>query len=172
MNKLDQPKAGSSGVEFGLPAAAGRCLALDVGDRRTGVAVGERLARPLLTLKRRSKVEDWQAIARLVREQKVDTLVVGKPLNMDGSEGFAAQRVVRYAQRLVAALTEMGLEVRLVFWDERLSTVEAQELLRAGSGKGRTGVDAAAAAVILQGYLDHVHEARSGDRPKRVPDKF
>ena len=141
--------------ESGLPAAVGRCLGLDVGERRTGVAIGERLAQPLLTLKRRSKAEDWQAIARLVREHQVDTLVVGKPLNMDGSEGFAAQRVVRYARRMVAGLAEMGLEVRLVFWDERLSTVEAEGMLRTGGSKGRTGIDAAAAAVILQGYLDH-----------------
>jgi putative Holliday junction resolvase len=119
------------------------------------VAIGERLARPLLTLKRRSKSEDFESIARLVREHQVDTLVVGKPLNMDGTEGFAAQRVVRYANRLVAALVEMGIEVQLVFWDERLSTVEAEQMLRAGGGKGRTGIDAAAAAVILQGFLDH-----------------
>jgi putative Holliday junction resolvase len=131
-------------------------LALDVGEKRTGVAVGERLARPLLTLKRRSKVEDWQAIGRLVREHRVDTLVVGKPLNMDGSEGFAAQRVVRYAQRLVAALAKMDLAVRLVFWDERLSTVEAERMLSSGGSRGKRGIDAAAAAVILQGYLDHV----------------
>jgi putative Holliday junction resolvase len=134
---------------------AGRCLALDVGQRRTGVAVGERLARPLLTLKRRSKAEDFDAIAQLVRQHQVDTLVVGKPLNMDGSEGFVAQRVMRYAQRLVAALSETGLEVQLVFWDERLSTVEAGRKLLSGGGKGRTGIDAAAAAVILQGFLDH-----------------
>ena len=151
-----------------LDMSIGRCLALDVGERRTGVAVGERLAQPLVTLKRRSKAEDFQAIARLIREHQIDTLVVGKPLNMDGSEGFAAQRVVRYAQRLVSALVEMGLAVRLVFWDERLSTVEAEQMLRAGSGKGRTGIDAAAAAVILQGYLDqsakrrHDHSAPRG----------
>jgi putative Holliday junction resolvase len=137
-------------------------LALDIGERRTGVAVGEQLAQPLLTLKRRSKAEDWRAIARLVREHQVDTLVVGKPLNMDGSEGFAAQRVVRYAQRLIAALAEMGLAVRLVFWDERLSTDEAQRMLHAGGDKGRTGIDAAAAAVILQGYLDHRAGRRQG----------
>jgi putative Holliday junction resolvase len=119
------------------------------------VAVGERLARPLLTLKRRSKAEDWQAIARLVREHQVDTVVVGKPLNVDGSEAFAAQRVMRYGRRMAEALAEMGLEVRLVFWDERFSTVEAEQMLQVGGGKGRTGIDAAAAAVILQSYLDH-----------------
>jgi putative Holliday junction resolvase len=153
--------------ESTLGVSVGRCLALDVGERRTGVAVGERLARPLLTLKRRSKLEDFQAIARLVREHQVDTLVVGKPFNMDGSEGYAAQRVARYAQRLVAALTEMDLVVQLVFWDERLSTVEAEQMLRAGGDKGRTGIDAAAAAVILQGYLDHRASVRKAhdDRP-------
>lgn len=155
MSPLNRPDSGAVEPGFERPVLAGRCLALDVGERRTGVAVGERLARPLLTLERRSKAEDFQAIARLVREHQADTLVVGKPLNMDGSEGFAAQRVVRYAQRLAAALAEMGLDVRLVFWDERLSTVEAQERLGVGRGRGRTGIDAAAAAVILQGYLDH-----------------
>lgn len=156
MSNSNLPESEPLGPAFGLVSNAGRCLALDVGEKRTGVAVGERLARPLLTMRRRSKAEDWQAIARLVREHRVDTLVVGKPLNMDGSEGFAAQRVVRYAQRLAAALAEMGLEVQLVFWDERLSTVEAERMLCSGGGKGNTGIDAAAAAVILQGYLDHV----------------
>ena len=155
MSESSRPELEASRPSPGRPVLQGRCLALDIGERRTGVAVGERLAQPLLTLKRRSKVEDWQAIARLVREHQVDTLVVGKPLNMDGSEGFAAQRVVRYAERLVAALAEMGLKVQLAFWDERLSTVEAEQMLRAGTGRGRTGIDAAAAAVILQSYLDH-----------------
>jgi len=155
MSESSRPEVETLERDRGRSALQGRCLALDVGERRTGVAVGERLARPLLTLKRRSKVEDWRAIARLVREHQVDTLVVGKPLNMDGSEGFAAQRVARYAQRLVAALQEMGVEVRLVFWDERLSTVEAEQRLQAGGSKSRTGIDAAAAAVILQSYLDH-----------------
>jgi putative Holliday junction resolvase len=106
-----------------------------------------------LTLQRRSKAEDFAAIASLVREQQVDTLVVGKPLNMDGSVGYAARRVVRYAERMVAALAEMGLDVDLVLWDERLTTVEAERAIQAAGGK-RTDVDAAAAAVILQSYLD------------------
>ena len=160
MRGSSQPERGTSQSGPARSAVQGRCLALDIGERRTGVAVGERLAQPLLTLKRRSKAEDWQAIARLVREHQVDTVVVGKPLNMDGSEGFAAQRVVRYAERMAAALAEMGLKVCLVFWDERLSTVEAEHKLRAGRAKGRTGIDAAAAAVILQSYLDHRGDQR------------
>jgi putative Holliday junction resolvase len=133
-----------------------RCLALDVGERRTGVAVGERIARPLMTLKRRSKAEDFAAIAHLVREHQVDRLVVGLPLDMDGSMGYQAQRVVRYAQRLAAALATMGLEVELAFWDERLTTVEAQQMRsvsrRNRQGRGQ-GIDALAAAIILKDYL-------------------
>jgi putative pre-16S rRNA nuclease len=133
------------------------CLALDVGERRTGVAVGEVLARPLTVLRRRSKVEDFAAIARLVREHGVDTVVVGLPLNMDGSKGFQAQKTERYAHLLESALLGLDLHVELVFWDERMTTEVAQEAMRDGgrsSERRRQRVDAVAAAVILQGYLD------------------
>lgn len=130
-----------------------RCLALDVGDRRTGIAVGERIARPLTTMKRRSKAEDFARIANLVREHGVDRLVVGLPLNMDGSQGAQARRVTRYAGRMADALAESGLDVDVVFWDERLSTEEASDIMGAGGGRGQR-VDAVAAAVILQSYLD------------------
>ena len=134
-----------------------RCLALDVGGRRTGVAIGEWIARPLTTLERRSRVEVFSRIANLIREHKVDTLVVGIPLNLDGSRGFQARRVSRYARRMIKALSEMGLGVELVFWDERLTTDEADRIL-AQRDRGRSGreqsVDAVAAAVILQSYLN------------------
>ena len=134
-----------------------RCLALDVGEQRTGVAVGEWLARPLVTVKRRSKSRDFRTIAHLVREHQVERLVVGLPLNMDGSMGFQAQRVVRYAEQLKDALSQMGLEIELAFWDERLTTEEASRAM-AASGRGRRNrrerIDAVAAAVILQSYLD------------------
>jgi putative Holliday junction resolvase len=136
-----------------------RCLALDVGERRTGAAVGERIARPLTTLQRRSKAEDFNRIANLIREQEVERVVVGLPLNMDGSEGAQARRVRRYAGQMGEALAELGLNVQVVFWDERLTTEAANEVLysrpRARSSRGERSVDALAAAVILQGYLDH-----------------
>jgi putative Holliday junction resolvase len=134
-----------------------RCLALDVGERRTGVAVGELIARPLTTLERRSRAEDFCRIADLIREHKVDTLVVGMPLNLDGSRGFQARRVSRYAERMMRALSEMDVGVEMVFWDERLTTDEADRILaeRDGSRSGREqSVDAVAAAVILQSYLN------------------
>lgn len=135
-----------------------RCLALDIGERRTGVAVGEVLARPLTTLQRRSKAQDFAAIADLVRAYQVDTLVVGLPLNMDGSTGFQAQRVARYTERMKEALTDMGLRIELVLWDERLTTEQADETIRE-IGRPPTDrrrvIDAVAAAIILQSYLDH-----------------
>jgi len=133
------------------------CLALDVGERRTGVAVGEVLARPLTTLDRRSKEQDFREIGRLVREHGADMLVVGLPLNMDGSKGFQAQKVERYALLLKDALLEMGLDVDLVMWDERLTTEQAEQAMSdvGHSAQRRRGrVDAIAAAMILQSYLD------------------
>lgn len=132
------------------------CLALDVGDRRVGVAVGQVLARPLLTLARRSKKQDFDVLARLMREHHVGTLVVGLPLNMDGTKGFQAHKVERYAQLLHAALHEMELDVELIFWDERLSTERAAQIM-IDSKRGQDqqhSIDAVAAAVILQSYLD------------------
>jgi putative Holliday junction resolvase len=134
-----------------------RCLALDVGERRIGLAVGELLARPLTTLVRRSKAEDFSAVAHLVRAHKVDRIVVGLPLDMDGSVGMQAQRVMRYAEECRVALMEAGVDVDLVFWDERLSTEEASEapsVQSVGPLERRHRIDAVAAAVILQRYLD------------------
>lgn len=143
-----------------------RTLALDVGERRVGVAVSDPLgllARPLDVITRRSKREDFEAIARLVEEQEASRVVVGHPLSMDGQPGPQAQRVERYA----AALAE-HLDVPVILWDERLSTVEAERLLRESgetSREFRSRVDAVAAAVILQSYLDAAEEReRTVDR--------
>jgi putative Holliday junction resolvase len=108
-------------------------------------------------MERRSRAEDFARIASLVREHDVDTLVVGLPLNMDGSQGAQARRVRRYARRMSSAFVEMGLEVELVLWDERLSTEEASRIQNRPDnglpGRGH-GIDAIAASVILQSYLD------------------
>jgi putative Holliday junction resolvase len=133
----------------------GRILGLDVGERRVGVAVSDTagwLARPLTIITRRSKREDFAAIARLVEEQAATGVVVGNPLNMDGSIGRQARRVARYVSAL-----ERVLAVPVTMWDERLSSEEAGELLRAAASRRRRRqkhLDDAAAAVILQEYLD------------------
>ncbi len=133
----------------------GPVMALDVGERRIGVAISDALgvlATPLVTLARRSRTEDFAIIARLARERRVTRIIVGHPLNMDGSVGEQARRSERFAQRLAEALGTDGPPVTL--WDERLSTLDAAERLDTGGGAGRAGLDAAAAAVILQEWLD------------------
>jgi len=133
-----------------------RILALDVGDKRIGVAisdVNQILARSLQVIERRSRQEDFAAVARLVEEYEVEKVVVGYPRSLNGSVGRQARKVKRYATRLAQALS-----VPVVLWDERLSTVTAEELMRGVGPKGRRKrqkrVDAVAAAVILQDYLD------------------
>lgn len=131
-----------------------RVLAIDVGERRVGVAVADvagGLATPLTTILRRSHAEDVARFAQIAREQQVDTLLAGLPLNDDGSMGPQARQAARYARRLASAL---GLP--LVLWDERHTTAEAERRLReAGRRRGTAPqLDAVAAAIILQDYLD------------------
>ncbi len=131
-------------------------LALDIGDRRIGLAVGNdsaRLARPLRVLTRRSKNEDFDAIARAVAEVDADELLVGLPLNMDGSEGPQAKRVRKYAERL-----RRRLNIPLRYQDERLSSFIADQILaQRPSKKARSQPnDAIAAAAILQSFLDQL----------------
>lgn len=137
-----------------------RLLALDVGDRRVGVAVSDAaglIATPLTVIRRTSKVEDFAKIAGLVREQGAEKLVIGHPLNADGSAGPQARRIERYAAAMTEALYDEGLRVPIIMWDEHGSTQRAQELM-IGAGRSakdrRQRLDAAAAAVILQDYLD------------------
>jgi putative holliday junction resolvase len=137
-----------------------RLLALDVGDRRIGVAVSDAsatLASPLQVIRRASKTEDFARITELVQRLGVGALVVGHPLNADDSAGPQARRVERYAEFLADAMRAHGLDVAIRLFDEHGSTQRAQEALLAG-GRGarrrRTQLDAAAAAVILQDYLD------------------
>ena len=128
-----------------------RILALDVGERRIGVAVSDptgTLATPHSVIRRRSKAEDFAAVARLAAELGAERVVVGLPLSLDGSVGPQARRVTRYAQALARTLS-----VPVELYDERYSTLTADELLAEGGRKRRTPIDAAAAAVILQDYL-------------------
>jgi putative Holliday junction resolvase len=146
-------------------------LCLDVGERRIGVAVSDpsgRLATPLTTVERRSAERDFRRIADLVRDEGAERVIVGLPRTLAGEIGPQARRIQRWADRLKPYLV-----VPLVFADERYSTAEASRRLvgaaHAASGAkaegrrrtrpgGRTGarayLDAAAAAVILQDYLD------------------
>ncbi|MFO0584307.1 MAG: Holliday junction resolvase RuvX [Anaeromyxobacter sp.] len=136
-----------------------RTLGVDLGKARIGLALADevlRTARPLETVRHVSAEADVARIVALAREWEATRAVVGLPLNMDGTEGPAARHARAFAARLEAA----GLPV--VLFDERLSTFEAEQRLRDQGVPGRTireRVDAEAAAVILQGWLD------AGPRP-------
>jgi len=131
-------------------------LALDIGDKRIGLAAGNdvaRLARPLRILVRRSKNEDFEAIARAAKEVEADELLAGLPLNMNGSEGPQARRVRTYAERL-----RRRLDMPMRFHDERLSSFVADQILAQKPRKKARQVhnDAIAAAAILQSFLDQL----------------
>lgn len=139
-----------------------RWLGLDIGEKRIGVAISDEtrtLARPLLTLTRASKKEDFARLATVCREQQIEKIVAGLPKTLRNEEGPQARRVRRYADELQAAL---GLPID--FWDERFSSVDAEERLAASSRKPRRkgDIDSAAAAIILQEYLDAMNNDRAG----------
>jgi putative Holliday junction resolvase len=136
-----------------------RTLGIDLGRVRIGLALVDevlRIPRALLTLTRTTTAKDLAAIAEVARTYEVSRVVLGLPLNMDGSEGPSARHARAFAPRLEAAL---GVPVDL--HDERLSSFEAETRLRSRgvSARDQRGrVDAEAAAVILEGWL----ERRSG----------
>lgn len=132
-----------------------RLLGLDIGQARIGVAISDTggfLAQSLRVIKRGSLEEDLATIGKLVQELGVERIIVGYPRSMDGTVGEQARRVERYARSL-----EQHLEVPVLLWDERLSTVSAEKLMREAGRQGKEQcrrIDAVAAAVILQDYLD------------------
>ena len=125
-------------------------IAFDFGEKRIGTAIGQtvtRTATPLETIPVRRSRPDWNAIDRLIGAWKPDALVVGLPLNMDGTSQWITQRARRFANRLRA---RSGLPVHLA--DERLSAREAWTRLLE-SGSRRVGPDPLAALVIREGWF-------------------
>ncbi len=140
-----------------LPAGA-RLLGLDLGEKTIGLAISDRdlgVGSPLETLRRAKFSQDAAALARICAERKVGGLVLGLPVNMDGSEGPRCQSVRQFARNLEQVA---GLELPVAFWDERLSTAAVERLLveEADMSRRRRAqvVDKMAAAYILQGALD------------------
>jgi putative Holliday junction resolvase len=131
-------------------------MALDVGDRRIGVALSDPtglLARQLKIIIRTSESGDIQEVLKLVREHSPGKLIVGLPLLLDGTEGQQAQKVLSFCAAL-----RLELSVPLETADERFSTVTAREHMRQNNrrkkGDAKQHDDAMSAAVILQNYLD------------------
>jgi putative Holliday junction resolvase len=130
-------------------------LGLDVGRATIGLALADevtRTARALETVRRSGAPADLQAVRRVADEYGVALAVVGLPLNMDGTEGPSARHARAFATQLEAAL-----RIPVMLFDERLSTFEAESRLRErglSARQQRSVIDAEAAAVILQGWLD------------------
>ena len=114
------------------------------------------LASPLTIIDRRDERQEIEAIIDIINQQQVNQIVAGLPRSMDGSIGKQAEKVKTFVQRL-RSRTEVSVEFR----DERLSTVSARRLMRAGrtkKTKRKAKDDAVAAAIILQGYLDEIQD--------------
>jgi putative Holliday junction resolvase len=132
-----------------------RYLGLDVGNKRVGVAVGSselRLATPLTVFERKTGTADAERLRALIREYEVDTLVVGRPRHSDNTPSTQEALTLAYAREL-----ETALALPVLFQDERYSTAAAMLQQRArglSEKRGRVTVDALAAAVILQDFLD------------------
>jgi putative Holliday junction resolvase len=128
-------------------------MGLDIGDSRIGVALSDPLgimASPLMIVTRSDEAKALAKIASIIREKEVVKVIAGLPLNMDGTRGNQVEKTDSF----VAALAS-HIAIPIEYRDERLSTVTARELIQ-GVRKTRrdTRYDAAAAALILQGYLD------------------
>lgn len=139
-----------------------RLMALDIGERRIGIALSESglLATPHSVLYRKSKKEDFARLQRLAVDLKIDRIIVGLPYSLSEPSqlGPQARRIKRYAEALAKTVT-----IPIEYFDESYSTVDAEAYLsiasRQGGKRGKSPIDAAAAAVILQNYLDSLGQA-------------
>jgi putative Holliday junction resolvase len=139
-----------------------RIIGLDVGDSRIGVALSDPLgimATPMMIINRADQPKAVDKIVSIIREKEVAKIIVGLPLNMDGTRGNQAEKTDTFVNTL-----RVKIEIPVEYRDERLSTVNARELIQGVRKTDRsTRYDAAAAALILQGYLDET----SG--PQEIP---
>jgi len=142
---------------------AASLMGLDLGTKTIGVAISDRLqtvATPRETIKRKKFGIDAGAIDRLIADNQIAGIVLGLPMNMDGSEGPRAQSTRAFARNLTARIA-----VPIFFWDERLSTVAAERaLLEADMSRKKRAdvIDNVAASYILQGVLDRLSHIRRG----------
>ena len=148
-----------------------RFMGLDVGKARIGVAVSDEtglIARGIATLHRTSKTKDFEVLERLVEKNEVRHVVVGNPLNMDGTTGKQSLNMHRFVEQLRSVIP-----VDVSLWDERLSSFAAEQLLIERGrhwSKRKEDIDRLAAVVILQDFLDHHNSKPSVDRASAAED--
>lgn len=135
-----------------------RLLGLDVGDRTVGVSLSDtrwQISTPMKTLKRQGTTRDVRELVDIVREYEIAGIVIGWPLNMDGSQGPQAKKTEVFAQALAEAL-----DIPVLLWDERWSTLAASRaMLEADLSRKKRDklIDQVAASYILQGVLDSLN---------------
>lgn len=148
-----------------------RFMGLDVGKARIGVALSDEtglIARGIATLQRTSRTKDFEVLARLVEQNEVGHVVVGNPLNMDGTTGEQSLKMHRFVEQLRSVIP-----VEVSLWDERLSSYAAEQLLIERGrhwSKRRQEIDRLAAVVILQGFLDHCNSTPSVEEAPAAED--
>lgn len=132
-----------------------RILGIDYGDKNIGLAVSDELfmtARTVGTYRVKSKSEDKRYFENLVEEFKIGRIIIGLPIRMDGSEGRRAEKTRQFGDWLLSFL-----DISIIYWDERLSTWEAQQHLREKKIRPedmKKEEDAVSAAIILTAYLE------------------
>jgi putative Holliday junction resolvase len=142
-------------TENEIPSPQGRIMALDVGSRTIGLAVTDPLgitAQGLDTIRRKNKRTDFAALEQIIQKYQVVELVVGLPLRMSGLEGTQAEKMQLFAQEL-----RKRFQLPVHLWDERLTSAEANRLLRETElsiKKRGAAVDRLAAVLILQGFME------------------
>ena len=136
-------------------------LGLDIGDVRTGVAISDELgiaAHPLCTIRRKSRKVLLSELQRLVTAHKVERIVVGLPLQLDGETGSQERKIRQFAEKLA-----QQVNLPIVFWDESFTTFEAAQILRETKKrrkKRKQVIDQIAAVLILEGYLEELRNVR------------
>lgn len=142
-----------------------KILSIDLGDVRTGLAVSDPtgiLASPFGVLRERSEAALTEKIKKIIANNCIEEIVVGNPVNMNGSQGPRSEKCVRFAEEL-----RQVVNIPVTLWDERSTTVLAHNLLSEADVKGkkrREVIDAAAAAVILENYLAFKKNRKEGNK--------
>ena len=136
-------------------------MALDVGNKRIGVALSDELqilAQPLYTIHRKGIERDIEEIVKIINDNNVEEVIVGLPKNMDGTTGFQGEKTIKFAEVL-----RQSTDRPLIMWDERMTTISARRIMIENDVKKKLKknlVDTIAAVVILETYLSRKNMER------------
>ena len=136
-------------------------MALDVGNKRIGVALSDELqilAQPLYTIHRKGIERDIEEIVKIINDNNVEEVIVGLPKNMDGTTGFQGEKTIKFAEVL-----RRSTDRPLIMWDERMTTISARRIMIENDVKQKDKknlVDTIAAVVILETYLSRKNMER------------